>query len=244
MRTLEAFGLWWDGPVVRQSERYELYSDALARLRALGRVYACSCTRGEIGVGAGGEEPRYAGTCRAGPRHPERACALRLSLAGLPEPVTARDRLQGELTQHVEATCGDFVLRRRDGFWAYQLAVVVDDAAQSITDVVRGVDLWDNTPRQHVIQTLLSLPMPRYLHLPLVVEPDGAKLSKSLRSVPATAAAAPVTLTHVLDLLRHAPPLDLRNAPVREQLQWATAAWDTRRLAGLRAVTAHAPFPG
>lgn len=219
---------------MRQSERYPLYEQALAQLRALGRVYACSCTRGDIGVGADGVEPRYAGTCRLGARHPERACALRLLLAGVPEPITVQDRLQGELTQDVEATIGDFVLRRRDGFWAYQLAVVVDDAEQAITDVVRGLDLWDNTPRQRVLQRVLSLPTPRYLHLPLVVEHDGAKLSKSLRAVPASAADAPATLTTVLEMLRHPPPAELRSASVREQLRWAARTWDVRRLAALR----------
>lgn len=242
VRTLEAFGLEWDGPVVRQSARYELYEHAIEALRTQGRVYACSCTRGDIGIHAAGEEPRYAGTCRRGPRHPERACALRLRLEGLPEPVTAHDRVQGSLTQDVEALLGDFVLRRRDGFWAYQLAVVVDDADQAITDVVRGFDLWDNTPRQCVLQQLLALPTPRYLHLPLVVEPTGGKLSKSARSVPADPGNAPATLTTVLDLLRHPPPEELRRAPVREQLRWAVGAWDIARLAGTHALPAP-PLP-
>lgn len=221
---------------MRQSERGALYEEALGRLRTLGRVYACSCTRGEIGTAAAGVEPRYPGTCRAGARHPERACALRLRLDGLPEPVVAHDRIQGELRQDVLATVGDFVLRRRDGFWAYQLAVVVDDAAQGITDVVRGMDLWDNTPRQLVLQHLLGYSTPRYLHLPLLVERDGAKLSKSARAVPVDAAAAPATLSLVLMLLEHAPPAELVGAPVREQLAWAVDRWDPARLAGMTAV--------
>lgn len=234
VRTLEAFGLEWDGGIVRQSARGALYESALERLRARGRVYPCSCTRGEIGTAPPGEDPRYAGTCRTGPRHPERALALRVLLDDEPEPVTAEDRLQGALEQHVARTTGDFVLRRRDGFWAYQLAVVVDDAAQEITDVVRGVDLWDHTPRQIVLQRLLGLPTPRYLHLPLVVEADGGKLSKSARAVPADPAKAPATLSCALRLLRHPVPDALRNAPVREQLAWAVGAWDEQRLRGVR----------
>jgi glutamyl-Q tRNA(Asp) synthetase len=155
--------------------------------------------------------------------------------------VIAHDRLQGELAQDVEHAVGDFVLRRRDGYFAYQLAVVVDDAAQSITDVVRGFDLRDQTPRQIVLQRLLGCPTPRYLHLPLLVEPDGAKLSKSARAVPAARERAPATLSRVLALLRHAPPAELCAAPVREQLAWAVAAWDAGRCAGVRAIALPPP---
>jgi len=189
LRTLEAFGLAWDGPVLRQSERGAPYAAALDRLLARGAAYPCSCTRGDIAA-VGGPDAPYPGTCRNGPARGD-AISLAWRWRVPPGPVTVEDRLQGVLTQDVAGAVGDFVLRRKDGFWSYQLAVVVDDAAQEVTDVVRGLDLWDNTPRQVLLQQALGLPSPRYLHLPLVVEPDGAKLAKTRRSVPVDAAAAP-----------------------------------------------------
>lgn len=232
LRTLESFGLRWDGEVVRQSLRGEAYADALARLQAAGLVYPCSCSRGEIPATAPGDEPRYPGTCRTGPRRSGVPLALRFRAGDVPGVVTVDDRLQGPLAQDVDAVVGDFVLRRRDGFWAYQLAVVVDDAAQGITDVVRGLDLWDNTPRQRLLQRALGLPPVRYLHLPLVTEPDGRKLAKSRRSVPASPADAPAALSGVLRALGVPLPDDLAGAPPAEQLAWSARHWAPERLAG------------
>ena len=148
------------------------------------------------------------------------------------------DRLHGRYRQSVDEIVGDFVLRRRDGDWSYQLAVVVDDAAQGITDVVRGLDLLDNSPRQRLLQTLLGLPTPTLLHLPLLVEADGAKLSKSHAALPLQPRQAPATLTRVLQLLRHPPPPELAGAPVAEQLGWAVATWQPARLQGAREILA------
>jgi len=163
--------------------------------------------------------------------------AIRFRTLGF-APVSFEDRLQGRYTEDVGAVVGDFVLRRRDGFWAYQLAVVVDDAFQGITDVVRGLDLLDNTPRQRLLQAALGLPMPRMLHLPLLVEPEGEKLSKSRRALAVDPASAPAVLTRILSLLRHAPPSGLHNAPVAEQLSWATGAWNPMLLHGVRTIIA------
>jgi glutamyl-Q tRNA(Asp) synthetase len=234
LHTLERFGLAWDGDVVRQSARTDAYRDALEHLRDAGLVYACSCSRGELPAADAGSEPRYPGTCRQGPRRPEAPLALRFRVGGTAggTTVTVEDRLQGTLTQDVETTVGDFVLRRRDGYWAYQLAVVVDDAAQGVTDVVRGLDLWDNTPRQRLLQRTLGLPELRYLHLPLVTEPGGAKLAKSRRSVPADPAAAPALLSGVLRGLGIPLPDELAGAPVPEQLAWSAGRWDPARLQG------------
>lgn len=234
LRTLEAFGLGWDGPVLYQHTRDAAYQAALERLSAAGLTYACSCSRAELGA-AGGAESRYPGTCRRGPQRHDVACAIRLRTDAF-GPVTVADRLRGAWTESVEATVGDFVLRRRDGYWAYQLAVVVDDADQGITDVVRGLDLLDNTPRQRLLQLALGLPAPRLLHLPLVVERSGAKLAKSRRAVPADPAAAARVLTGVLADLSHPPPPALAGAPVAEQLAWATVAWDPQRLQGVSEV--------
>jgi glutamyl-Q tRNA(Asp) synthetase len=234
LRTLESFGLQWDGPVLYQSTRGEAYALALARLAAAGLTYECSCSRTELA--ADGAEGRYPGTCRAGPRRRDVPLAVRFRTRGS-GIVTVEDRLQGTFSESVEAVVGDFVLKRRDGFWSYQLAVVVDDAFQGITDVVRGLDLLDNTPRQRLLQAALGLPSPRTLHLPLLVETGGGKLSKSRRALPVDPVLAPAALTEVLTLLRHPPPAGLQHAPVGEQLTWATAAWNPSILQGLREIT-------
>lgn len=177
-------GLVSDGEVMVQSRRGQAYAAALEHLKAVGAVYPCGCTRQSIDAALaalGATPPRhgervYPGTCRDGLHgRPARAWRLNTQSAGL---VRWHDRRLGEQVQDVAREVGDFVLRRADGLVAYQLAVVVDDAAQGVTDVVRGEDLADNTPRQIVLQRALGLPTPRYLHLPLVLGADGQKLSK------------------------------------------------------------------
>ncbi|MBV8501520.1 MAG: tRNA glutamyl-Q(34) synthetase GluQRS [Paucibacter sp.] len=168
-----------DEPPSWQSRRSALYEAALARLLAAGQAYGCACTRRQIAARAGPRarngELVYPGTCRAGTQGREpRAWRLRTDN----ELLRWTDRRLGPQSQRVEDEVGDFVLLRADGLWAYQLAVVVDDAEQDITDVVRGEDLADNTPRQIRLQAALGLPTPRYLHTPLVLGENGEKLSK------------------------------------------------------------------
>jgi len=176
LRTLDRLGLYWDGEVTFQSQRIARYEQALARLS---NTYLCGCSRREIAdsavsLAADGAQV-YPGTCRAGMPAGKAARALRIRVAGT---VKLRDRVQGELTQDLAREVGDFVLRRADGQFAYQLAVVVDDAEQGVSDVVRGADLLESTPRQIYLQRLLGFPIPRYLHVPVVVDANGAKLSK------------------------------------------------------------------
>ncbi|KQP37203.1 tRNA glutamyl-Q(34) synthetase GluQRS [Pseudorhodoferax sp. Leaf274] len=165
-----------------QSRRGALYAAALERLVAAGHAYPCACSRSEIALAQAADPTQrhgelvYPGTCRNG-LHGRRARAWRLR-TDRAAPVAWQDRRLGPQQQDVQGAVGDFVLRRADGLWAYQLAVVVDDAAQGITDVVRGADLADNTPRQILLQRALGLPSPRYLHTPLVLAADGEKLSK------------------------------------------------------------------
>jgi glutamyl-Q tRNA(Asp) synthetase len=173
---LAAFGLLSDEPIVRQSQRHELYAAALGRLLRDGRAFECHCSRGDV-VASGGVHRG----CIARRKRPDPAIRLRVPDGTV---VTFEDALQGPQQQDVSREVGDFVLRRTEGFWAYQLAVVVDDAAQAISDVVRGADLLDSTPRQIVLQQALGLPTPRYAHLPLVVDASGRKLSKSDAAVP------------------------------------------------------------
>ncbi len=176
LRTLAVFGLVSDGPVARQSARHELYRAALDRLLAQGLAFPCRCSRSDLAAVDGIHR-----ACRPGARRVEAAIRLRVEERN---PVSFDDLLHGRVEQDVAAAVGDFVLLRADGFWAYQLAVVVDDADQGITHVVRGADLLDSTPRQILLQRALELPTPVYAHLPLIVDAAGQKLSKSLHALP------------------------------------------------------------
>ena len=178
LRALEACGLEWDGAIIRQSERSARYEEALERLHARGLVYRCRCSRKEIADSGlqGIEGAIYPGTCRTLGIGSDVLAAERLRVAD--GSVAFVDRLQGPVEHDVAREIGDFVLKRRDGLFAYQLAVVVDDADQEITDVVRGADLLMSTPRQILIQRALGLPTPRYLHLPVATNAAGEKLSK------------------------------------------------------------------
>jgi len=179
LATLDAFGLVSDESVVWQHTRDELYASALLRLRQAGRIYACQCSRAQVAETAalvGLPASIYPGTCRDLGLALAPGRALRLRVEN--ERVEFVDRACGTFAQQLAREVGDFVVRRADGLTAYQLAVVVDDAAQGITDVVRGADLLDNTPRQIALQRLLGALTPRYLHVPVVLAPDGEKLSK------------------------------------------------------------------
>ena len=175
LATLAAFGLVADGPVVHQSGRGALYQAALDRLLASGHAFECHCSRADLAATGGIHR-----ACVSDRRRDHPAVRLRVPDG---TSVTFHDLLLGRQQQAVDRDVGDFVLRRADGPWAYQLAVVVDDAAQGITDVVRGADLLDSTPRQILLQRALGLPTPRHAHLPLVVDDAGRKLSKSLEAV-------------------------------------------------------------
>jgi len=183
LSSLQRCGMQWDGEVTWQLQREKLYEDALRQLGE--NIYPCGCSRKEIAdsqlrLGQSGlPNLVYPGTCRNGLAPGRTARALRLRTPQEPPCIIHfKDRFAGAVSQDITVEVGDFVIRRADGFWAYQLAVVVDDGAQGITDIVRGADLLDSTPRQIFLQQLLGLPQPRYLHVPLVVNADGEKLSK------------------------------------------------------------------
>jgi glutamyl-Q tRNA(Asp) synthetase len=241
LRTLEAYGFEWDGDVLYQSTRHDAYRDALARLTAAGRLFDCSCTRKELAASnpAGGDDlgQGYPGTCRGGPRHP-----------GL----TSRRFRVSDRTIHFDdqflgprdfdlAACGDVIVERRDLLPSYQLAVVVDDAFQGVTQVVRGADLLTSTPWQIDLQDALAFDRPSYGHLPLVLEPDGTKLSKSNRAAPLDLAAIPRALTATLTLLSQTPPAGLASAPIKDVWNWAVAHWNPQALAGATRVPVSAP---
>jgi glutamyl-Q tRNA(Asp) synthetase len=231
LRTLEMFGLQWDGPIEYQSERTEHYRQALATLTALGATFECSCSRREHDRDSG-----YPGTCRAGPTR-SGPTAVRFRVDDV--VVSVDDRLQGRCDFPLRER-GDVIVRRRDGAFAYQLAVVVDDAVQGVTDVVRGADLLDSTPWQIALQQALKLPTPRYAHLPLVTEPGGEKLAKSNRSVPIDPGSIGRELHHALQLLHQEPPAELESEPVPAILAWACDHWQVAPLHGVREVAATA----
>jgi glutamyl-Q tRNA(Asp) synthetase len=187
LRTLERFGLTWDGEVVTQSSRIALYDRAIEDLLRKRMCFACACSRADLAraasapvrddeAGARAASAIYPGTCRSGLPPGKTARAFRFRVP--PGVFTFKDLLFGSLSEDVSLSVGDFVVKRADGPYAYQLAVVVDDAAQGVTEVVRGADLLDSTFRQIALQRALSLATPAYAHLPLVVGPDGKKLGK------------------------------------------------------------------
>ncbi|MBI1195232.1 MAG: tRNA glutamyl-Q(34) synthetase GluQRS [Gammaproteobacteria bacterium] len=225
LRSLEAHGLRWDGPVLFQSSRLEAYQAALDDLIARDLVYPCSCSRSELTASAaiGAFGPVYPGHCRSGPRRPEGRYAWRVRTDN--DLIAFEDRRVGRYGQRLEQEVGDFVVRRADGLFAYQLAVVVDDAWQGVTDVVRGEDLLDNTPRQILLQRLLGFLTPTYLHLPLVRDADGQKLSKQTFAEALDDAQVTGNLFAALHVLGLMPPADLRKAPASEWLAWAVAHW-------------------
>jgi glutamyl-Q tRNA(Asp) synthetase len=221
LRALEAMGLAWDGEVLWQSRRGDHYERALERLRGAGHTYRCRCTRKEIADSGimGLEGAIYPGTCRALGLPVEAGLAERMLAPA--QPVTFLDRAMGAVSQNVARDIGDFVVKRRDGLHAYQLAVVVDDAEQGVTDVVRGADLLWSTPRQILLQRALGFATPRYLHFPVVTNAAGEKLSKQTGAEAIRTANAPALLRDALQFLGQPPaegdsPGDILRAAARQ----------------------------
>ena len=227
LRTLERLGLYWDGPVVFQSRRTALYEQALQALRA--QTYPCGCSRREIADSSDGQAADgaqiYPGTCRMGLPPGKSARALRVRTGS--EKIAFHDRVQGTQQQVLAAEVGDFVLYRADGQFAYQLAVVVDDAEQSITDVVRGADLLDSTERQIHLQRLLGYAEPRYLHVPVAVNAGGEKLSKQTGAQPVDPARGHEVLAEALRFL---------GQPAGDDLEQAVHNWAPGRIPACRTI--------
>jgi len=242
LRTLEACGMEWDGPVAHQSAHNDAYHCSVHRLRKMGVVYPCACSRREIADSAiaGPDGPVYPGSCREGTVQGRNARALRLDTRGA--VVAFEDALQGPVTSNLEREFGDFVLYRADGVYAYQLAVVVDDAEQGITDIVRGADLLGSTPRQIYVQQLLGLPRPRYAHLPVAVNAGGEKLSKQTLAPPVDTSKPVPALVAALRFLGHRPPKKLARGTVAELWAWAVKNWNLDRVP--RVMSAPVPTEG
>jgi len=243
LRCLEKFQMAWDGDVVFQSARMAAYQGALDELRAADLVYACGCTRKEIGDAGldGADGPVYPGTCRNGlpPGREERAWRVRTG--GM--AIEFVDLLQGRVRQDLAREIGDFVLFRADRVFAYHLACAVDDSAQGITHVVRGADLMASTPRQIHLQRLLGLPTPEYLHLPIALNAAGDKLSKQTLASAVDTDRAAATLADVLRFLKHAPPDEVCADGVSALWRWALENWRRDRLPAVANAGAPALIP-
>lgn len=230
LRTLEAFGLHWDGVVMYQSRRQGVYQAAMKMLERLDAIYPCACSRREIADSSvkGVDGPVYPGTCRASLAPGRTPRAWRVKVDGA--TVEFADALQGRIVRDLAADFGDFVLRRADGFYAYQLAVVVDDAEQGVTEVVRGADLIESTPRQMHLQRLLNLPTPDYMHLPVALNARGEKLSKQTLAAPVDATRPQQLLFQILRFLGQPPPAELADVGLDNFWRWAVANWDAKRV--------------
>ncbi|HEX8594110.1 MAG TPA: tRNA glutamyl-Q(34) synthetase GluQRS [Pseudomonas sp.] len=227
LSTLERYGFEWDGQLITQSQRHDAYMQIINRWLSQGLAYACTCSRKQLEPFAG----VYPGICRNAGHDWENA-AIRIRVPEV--QYSFDDRVQGNFQQHLGRDVGDFVIRRRDGLFAYQLAVVIDDAWQGITHIVRGADLLDSTPRQLYLQELLGAPPPKYLHVPLITQPDGNKLGKSYRSPPLPADQATPLLMRALRALGQPVESQLGYGTPQEVLKWGIQHWDVTLIPRVR----------
>lgn len=234
INVLDAYGFEWDGEVIYQSQRSALYQHYLDQLIAHGMAYPCTCSRKEIADSStltGIDGKIYPGTCRSGYAHQERAKAWRIRTKDV--LIEFNDRALGHCEHAMAREIGDFVLKRADGLFAYQLAVVVDDFEQGVTDVVRGADLLNSTTRQIYLQQTLGFTTPRYFHIPVVTNAAGEKLSKQTLAQPLRLDAAKIELFNALSFLGLQPPTTIKNATPKTMWRWAFDHW-TRTPLGLR----------
>jgi glutamyl-Q tRNA(Asp) synthetase len=235
LQTLKAHGLIWDGEVLIQSQQIERYQQRIQNWISQGLAYYCDCSRTDLSAYGG----VYPGFCRERGLPWARDHAVRLRVTD--DPIAFTDRLQGKISQRLESEVGDFVIRRRDGVVAYQLAVVMDDIDQGVTQIVRGADLLDSTPRQLWLYQLLKARAPEYLHIPLLMARRGHKLSKRLDSAPIEAAQASVSLYSALVALQQQPPAHLQGGPISEIIAWAIEHWQPCDLPATREIVMDEP---
>jgi len=231
INTLNRYGMTSDGPIIRQSHssRQHAYQQALEQLSQQGLIFPCSCTRKQLQG-----QDCYPGTCRSQPADPKPPHALRLVTNDQPQSFT--DLIQGDQQQVPATQCGDFVVRRKDGLFAYQLAVVVDDADQGITEVVRGIDIMDSTGRQMYLQQLLGYPTPDYAHIPVLLDEQGRKMSKQNHARPVTLEDPFQTTLYALELLNQPMPV-LAQKSQSALLKFASEHWRADRLAAIKSLS-------
>jgi glutamyl-Q tRNA(Asp) synthetase len=234
LATLEAYGLHWDGPVYYESEHSADYEQALSELQRSGLLYPCTCSRKTLAE-LPGKHDIYPGLCRNRTSVPSgQPYALRIKSDG--REIFFEDRLQGAIRQNLADEHGDFILKRKEGIFSYQLACVIDDHLQGITHAVRGYDLVDSTPKQIYLQQLLGLPTPSYLHVPIIIDSDGYKLSKQTLAEAVTMRNTAAVMFQLLELLKQKPSVGLREASCPEMLEWAMQNWDPEPLIKTHAI--------
>ncbi len=222
LKSLEILGLNWDDKVLFQSHRQEAYQEALALLSEKNLLFRCTCTRKQIQGSA------YPGTCRNKGHSSDKQHALRI--LSNQEPININDEIQGHFQQILETEIGDFIVHRADGLVAYHIATVVDDAYQKITEIVRGADLLDSTPRQIYLQKTLNYPEPSYAHLPTAVDKQGYKLSKQNHAKPIDDTDPVTTLILALDFLGQRPDKLLAQEGAKEIIQWGIEHWSLEKI--------------
>ncbi|MDP2902040.1 MAG: tRNA glutamyl-Q(34) synthetase GluQRS [Methylovulum sp.] len=218
LTTLDLFGLHWDGSVVYQSLQQAVYDEMLDRMQACQMTYRCACSRKMLTSAV------YPGYCKNQSIPLNAPHALRVKTDR--RVINFHDELQGRMTHHLSEQHGDFILKRKDQIIAYQFAVVIDDDRQQVNQVVRGFDLLDSTPKQIYLQQLLGLAIPRYMHVPIIIDQHGYKLSKQTRATAVGLATPEAIIFELLTLLKQQPPLELQHAPVPELLDWAVLHWN------------------
>lgn len=225
LNTLDSYGMHWDGEIIYQSHRNAIYQHALDRLIEKDLIYGCACSRRQIKASANSlnNELIYPGTCRNGLAAGTTARSLRIRTND--EAITFYDKVQGKICQNINKQVGDFIIKRADHLFSYQIAVVVDDNEQGVTDIVRGSDMLGSTPRQIYLQHCLNYTTPSYLHIPLAVNSDGSKLSKQNKAMPIDSTDPRPQLLQALQFLRQNPPEALRDTDIETIWQWTLKHW-------------------
>lgn len=234
LTTLDAFGLHWDDSVVYQSQCLDAYHAKLDELAKNRLIYPCSCSRKTLAAIQASTDV-YSGLCRNKLIPPDSPYALRVKTAA--RVIAFDDGLQGLMAHNIAEQDGDFILKRKDGIIAYQFAVVIDDYLQQVNQVVRGVDLLTETPKQIYLQQLLGLPCPDYMHVPVIVDQQGYKLSKQTRATAVNLTTLSRVIFDLLSLLKQNPPPELQRASVSELIDWACMQWTISPLKHLKQVS-------
>lgn len=227
LKTLEVFGLHWDDRIVYQSQHIDIYDEYLNELANSNLVYPCTCSRKNLA-------DIYSGLCRDKRTPQNEPYSLRIKTDE--RVISLQDELQGLIAHNLTRQHGDFILKRKDQVFAYQFAVVIDDDRQQVNHVVRGFDLLDSTPRQIYLQQVLELATPGYMHVPVIVDKQGYKLSKQTLATAVDIKTPHIVIFGLLDLLRQNPPRELQNAPATELLDWAIDNWDPVPLKNSRTI--------
>jgi glutamyl-Q tRNA(Asp) synthetase len=234
LKTLETFGLHWDGEVYFQSRHIDAYNDAISDLQRNGFIYPCTCSRKTLT--ADGSTDIYPGICRDRQIPPDEPHALRVKVDN--RTIIFQDELQGLISHKLAEQDGDFIVKRKDNIIAYQFAVVIDDDLQHVNHIVRGYDLLDETPKQIYLQQLLGLSTPSYMHVPVIVDEQGYKLSKQTQATAVDLKAPHRVIYELLVLLKQNPPVELQQASVADLLDWALAHWNPDLLKNAHTVNA------